>query len=502
MTTVFEAVTTPISDTCPCGKSVTYDPAFAALKSEMNQLGGIDADRVVSLATDILTSQSKDLRVLAYLAWALLRAERWLDLADLFTGAVELFERFPETLFPERPRARVQAVRYLSEQRFTDTLSAVTPVETDRAHVTRIIEALRGLAPLLEKHLPEAPFPSTLLTQAETWDKALAASSAPAPARPDTHGSVAPALPPKQTPATALATARSAASYLSTDQPDNPLGYRLMRVARWDPLRAAPAAVDGRIRLEGPTQEQREACARMAEAGDYRNALAQYEQLFSGKANHLWLDLQKYAADAARAGGESYAMVADAIESETAALLGRVPELLELCFSDGTPLASAETRTWLENLSTGCAESTHADEMPSSGKDRDCRSEEQAVSELIASGRTTEALNLLRRAVHSSADEQENFRRKVLMGRVLLKAGKPEVAAAVLESLSAAIDRHSLERWAPQLAADALAELHHAYVAVQKRTPSGAAQRVTDKRLAALAAVSRIDPARACALHV
>ncbi len=510
MSELLDIIIRPLAGDSPCGENVSYDADFDLLKREINKLSGIDCAVIDSTARRILTEKSKDLRVLCFLAYACVRGERWSELADVFEGMTRLVAAHFDTLHPQRPRARHMALRWLGEQRFTDVLEQQKPPESAFEHVERLVNALESLKPMLEQGFPEgAPFPSELHSRACTWRTACTPAPSPAPpAAPAASGGPHAAAPAQQeqsqTPSQAQAAVRQAALFLIEKEPTRSGGYRLLRAARWDQLRALPPSDGGKTKLQAPPEQMRASLCTLLGDEDWATLLGRSEQAFAGKANHLWLDLQRFSHTAClRLGGE-YTAVAEAVAVETAILLRRVPELPSLAFSDGVPLCDPATVDWIESTvmrALGAPDDTQggrADTEQSSAFD----TERRAVNELIGAGKAQDALALLQRAIRASSDEQLNFRRKVLIGTTLLHVKKAQVAVAVLETLAKAIDYYHLEHWAPDLAGDALVELFRAYGMARKELPPAAQSSASDRRPEVLAALSRLDPVRACSLKI
>jgi type VI secretion system protein VasJ len=503
-TSLLDIIVTPLAGAHPFGASVSHDADFDALKAEVGKLGGIDCDVIESAATRILSAKSKDLRALAFLGFACLRQEKWAELADVFDGLHRLAADSFGSLHPERPRARELALRWLSEQRFLDALSERQPQPGDYEHVARLLANLEKLRTVLEQHFPgETPFPSALHKAALGWEKACrpAASEQPAHASPAASTPQSPAQP-MDTPKQAQLTARKAALYLIASEPTRPMGYRLLRASRWDLLDKLPPAHEGRTQLEGPAEPLRSSFGGLTAGGQWKPLLDKCEQAFATGSNHLWLDLQRQVVTACERLGEPYRAVAEAVMRETALLIQRLPGIADLSFADGTHFADDATRQWLASavapmLPSGAASMLSLSPEAESSLDRESR---QATA-LAAAGQTEQALELLHAAICSSSSRQDNFRRTMLMGRLLVQAGRVEVALPLLESLGDTIDTHHLDAWDPGLAVEALSELLAAYAHARALKGQPLPASLSEKHSAVLSRISRIDPRKAYQLH-
>lgn len=108
-----EAILPPIPGANPSGKSLAYEPAYDDLREarrvEDATLQGdwqrkpktADWERVIDLGTELLTRESKDLQIAAWVVEALARRFGFAGLRDGFLLLRELQERFWETCYPE-----------------------------------------------------------------------------------------------------------------------------------------------------------------------------------------------------------------------------------------------------------------------------------------------------------------------------------------------------------------------------------------------------------------
>ena len=436
----------PLEGENPFGANVNYDPDFDALKSEMGKVGNVDYELVETAAKKILAEKSKDIRALSFLGLALLRKEDWESFADVFEALSRLSIESYDSLFPERPRARQNALRWLSEPKFVDTLAEKKPTEADYEHVSRLVESLTKLRPVLDEKFPEgAPFPSALFKEAQKWEKACKPKPKEEPASAQGAGQVgqAPAQGAMTTPKDGQTAARKAALFLIEKEPQKPMGYRLLRASRWDLLEQAPPAQDGKTQLVAPNEQQQAYFQKLVGDKDWQTALQKTEQAFTAGANHLWLDLQRVAAAAAKGLGEGWTGVHEAIVMETAMLIRRVPDIAGLSFTNGTPFCDEATKDWLEQevkavLSSG--EQGGGKKEPAGADSDGVARERKQVNELLAAGKVEQALEILQTAMNGSNNERENFIRSILISNLLLKGKQPDIAVSFLESLNVKIE--------------------------------------------------------------
>jgi len=167
----------------PFGSDVNHDVDYEALKFEMGKLGDIDVKTVESLSVKILTEKSKDVRALSFLAYAMLRMGDHGRLADVFCALADYCQDCYDDIFPRRDGAKLSALRWLSEARFTSACPKVDASAQDAEHVARLLGALLKLKGALEKRFSSvgAPFPLLLYKRALEWESSIKSARETAP---------------------------------------------------------------------------------------------------------------------------------------------------------------------------------------------------------------------------------------------------------------------------------------------------------------------------------
>jgi type VI secretion system protein VasJ len=503
----------PIPGDNPFGDNVNYDTDFEFVKSEIGKLGGVDWEAIESASRTILKEKSKDVRVFAFLSFVYLRDENWEAFADVFDGLSQLAGKDYDNLFPDRPRARQMAFKWLSEARYNDTLEEKKPVQSDHEHIERLAEKLAALKQLLEEKFPDAsPFPSRILSAAQKWRKSTEPKAAPQAASANvTAASSASAPSPAggaavgqmDTPKQAQTEGRKIAQFLIEQEPKKPMGYRLLRSLRWDLLEKAPPANGSQTQLPPPQPAQRTYFQNLVGKADWATALPAAEKAFSGGANHFWLDLQRIAATAAKQLGGEYRSVHEIICLETALLLKRIPGLTELSYSDGSSFCDAATRDWISDEAAGMLGSGDSGAASRKGGSVDAVEEEKKLANgLIASGKIDQALDLLQQSINASGSQRDNFRRKVFLSSLLFSAKRFDIACAILESLDETIQMYGLEKWDAALAVEAWEQQVKTYKALSANKPPNIQQPLLERLNSILQKLSRTDPKAAFKITV
>jgi type VI secretion system protein VasJ len=245
------------------------------------------------------------------------------------------------------------------------------------------------------------------------------------------------------------------AGALRAADPRDAEAYRLARVGHWMTLREPPQADAGRTRIAAPER----ACARLAQLHRDRRwpaLLDAAEAAFD--ETPLLLDAQHMSATALAHLGAGYAGAHRAVCHETRGLVERFPDLAALAFRDGTALASADTRAWLDALHAPPAGDVATGERTGAGA---------AVIDagLLADARQRAVQGDLRGALAVLDAAQVRCERprdratiRLEAARLCRHAGRADVAAALLAGLDDEMSRHSAAQWEPELLAEVLAE--------------------------------------------
>lgn len=519
-------ITTPLAGDNPFGTNVNYDGDFDTVKNEVGKLGGNNFDLIEEISLKLLKERSKDIRILSFLSMVYLRKENWEGFCDVFDGMATLFEQNYDAVFPDRERAKQMALKWLAEERYNDLLKSKKPTENDYDHLVRLIAGLNKMKPVLEQKFPEgSPFPSNIFQTAQLWEKSCKPKPKveTAPAQPQAQqpqaaasqstDSAPPAATavvvtaavggnePMDTPKQAQAIVKKGAQFIIEKEPLKPMGYRLMRALRWDLLEKAPPSDGGKTQLNGPPPQQRTYFANLLSQNDWKTALDKAEAVFSGGANHLWLDLQRIICSACKALGAQYSPIYNAVLAETAFLIRRIPELVNLQFSDGTPFCDSVTRDWISSDVSAAGASGGGSGGDAAGKDEALSKELSEANTLAAAGKIEDAMGMLQNGIRNSSGGRSNFLRSAAIGDLLMRAKQPDLAVAVLETLDEKIEEYNLVQWDLAIAVDTWSSLVQAYKAAKQNKQPNAIATLHEKQNTILKKISLVDPGKACQLN-
>jgi len=290
--------------------------------------------------------------------------------------------------------------------------------------------------------------------------------------------------------------------FLIEKEPEKPLGYRLLRSLRWDIIEKAPVAEGGKTKIEALPAERKTYLLGLLSKGDWKQTLATAEKTFSSGPTQYWLDLQRISAVSCKNLGAPYESAYNAICSETALFLKRVPEIPDLCYSDGSPFCDGITREWLASDVAAAAAGGKSSGGASSVQDDSIAGEKKEINELASSGKIEAAIQILQKKINDSGSERINFKRSIMLCNLLISAKHAEIAVSILESLNEKIDRYNLHKWEPELAIETWRLLLTTYGAIGSTLQPNKQVAIQEKQNSILNKISCIDPISALKLKI
>jgi len=235
------------------------------------------------------------------------------------------------------------------------------------------------------------------------------------------------------------------AGRMQTAAPEEPIGYRLARMAQFHGKELPRHDDSKQTFFPAPATELSDALKRMAGKSAWQPLLAKVESLFLER----WylLDLQYYAGLAAVGlGAEELRAI---IEGEAARLEERLPALKELRFNDGTPFATPQTRDWLQ-LAVKRAQAGGGGAI-----------EEDPAKLLLSrlrklgSDHFAEAMVVAQAGINGAPDRFTAFRMRCEIANFCIEAEQYFWADSLARSMIAQLEQHDLAYWVPAAAAEA-----------------------------------------------
>jgi type VI secretion system protein ImpA len=280
-----------------------------------------------------------------------------------------------------------------------------------------------------------------------------------------------------------------AAAFLRRREPQSPAAYLMLRGLRWGELRAAIEQADP-TKLEAPPTELRRHLKKLLLDKKYEELLDAAENAMALPCGRAWLDMQRFVVEACEALGSGYESIARAIKSALKALVTDIPQLLDATLMDETPVANAETRTWLVSLSQAPAATPSSDGAVAKASSNGLATDAYvSAMQALRDGQERKAFEILQQDIGRRRSGRERFRRRMQLVELCASTNKPNVAQPILDDLAAAIENHKLDDWEdPGMVASALATLMKMSVKIQN---DKAAQQKLFER------ICRLDPAQA-----
>lgn len=352
-----EKLTAPLPEDKIRARINDDNPHWEFIDGEMVKLGALshgtlDLAQIQQRILTLLSSESKDFRLVAHLLRTLQHAGQPQDVILALQLLCAWVREYWQPAWPDNALMKRRLAQQVMK-RFS-TAANIFIERADHEQRQAVLGELAHLAQLWQAAEKD------LAKEADALGVVYRRQPERAPEEPAGPGSTAPAQPAtlslSAAPAPAVdvddsgekawrQTQLRMAEILCQRQPDNPLGYRLRRNAVWQGINSAPQAqADGRTPLAAFSSD------RMAEylagaANPDRTLWEQVEQ--SLVLAPYWFEGHRISAGIAQTLG--YERVAEAIREELRLFLLRLPPLNDLSFNDRTPFLSAAAQDWLKD---------------------------------------------------------------------------------------------------------------------------------------------------------
>ena len=475
---------TPIEEGNPTGTDVRYEPEFESLQAEIDKLtspsasGGLDWNKVVNISAEILEKKAKDILVASYLAVGLLHTKQMEGFSVGLQVFADLLENFWDNLFPpkKRLRGRLAAIEWWIERTEQAMEKFGTPAITPDLH-EQMTANLQKIESSLNENLSEPPSISRIARYLEdikpkeeaTPEKAPPPRPEPSPTRQEESPKAQPSLEvpqeltslddAKKQMGFALQKLRQAVAFYWENNPSMPEPYRWRRAAVWWQVKDLPPSVEGKTKVPPPPGQIRNILEKLREELNWDGLLKACEARASEFI--FWLDLHCWSAEAMSYLGEAYEKAKEALCAETAYFVHRLSGIEDLCFSDGTPFASDETRRWLKEIALGkgegLPEAVEATPSRQGGEAEEEMAEEIKKAQTLAKKKKiVDAVKLLQDHMNQSSTAKEKMLWRLALCQILMTGKKAFLAIPHLEEIVRDIDTYRVEQWDPEVALRAL----------------------------------------------
>lgn len=460
------------------GEDVRFSSEYEALESElakaqsMHESGQIDWLKVREISESLLRTQSKDLRVGAWLTWSLYQRESFQGLLAGLGFLHYLCEHHWTDIHPYKARTRSAAISWLVP-RLEQVLNENIAIKEQLPLFRRLVEHLEGLDAACTQHLgddaplllpisrrlkgmvqraadnqPEPGVVGTAVAQVKQAATQLFAVGAPIDNEKDAHK----ALRAQQD------SARPLCAWWLKQKATDWRALRLNRTLLWLPIDAVPERNAEHITaLRGlPADKLKSYQDRYKEAA-YADLIVEVEASLA--KTPFWFDGQRMVWECLQGLNADQAM--REVEIHFALLIQRLPGIIELRFHDGAPFADPATRAWINanvmpHLQTASAprkvEVSHAQPAWELAL-------EEALPVLRKDGLKV-AVQILKQGLQNAQGGRARFFWQFALARLCFLAKKYELAKTQLETLDQTLQDSGLHDWEPDLALEVLHLLH------------------------------------------
>jgi len=473
-----ELAKTSISEEGFSGEDVRFSSEYEGLESElskaqsMHESGQIDWLKICENSETLLRTQSKDLRVCAWLTWGLYQRESFQGLLAGLGLVQHLCENHWAEIHPGKARTRAAALSWLVP-RLEQVLNENIPIKEQLPLFRRLLEHLEGLDAACTEHLgDDAPLllpicrrlknmvqraadnqPEPGLVGAAVAQVKLAATQLFTPGVPiDNEKEAHKALRAQQENARPLCT------WWLKQKATDVRGLRLNRTLLWLPIDAIPERNNDQISaLRGLPVDKLKAYQDRYDQAQYADLIVELEASLT-KAP-FWFDGQRMVWECLQELNAEMAM--REVETHFALFMQRLPGIIELRFHDGTPFADPATRAWISANVTPHLQTSNAPrkvEVANSQLAWELALEE-ALPILRKDGLKA-AVQILKQGLHSAHGGRVRFFWQFALARLCFAAKKYELAKTQLEALDQTLHDSGLQTWEPDLVLEVLNLLH------------------------------------------
>lgn len=509
-----------------------FDSLEAELaKQESLSAETVNWDVVATLSAQIIQGSSKDLLVGSYLCYALLIKDGYQGLSVGLTILNDMVSIHWEGLFPpaKRMRARQTAITWLSEKAGAYVLTLI-PGSNESESVIEAAGMLKQLdGTLVEKMGDQAPMLSDLsrplkgyrqsalaelesvqqapepvagaIAEASATEPAVQLSNLVAESARESEASPlaatdqtlnvanAPQSAAKQKSKTApppdvgllesdadskkilrqlQSTARDVAGFWISQKLSDARPYRIARMAVFMTIERAPPDNSGVTQVNPPTPERLKFFEAQSVKGESISLIPELEKTLA--RSPYWFDGQFMVVKSLRSSGAEYEEAVQAVIRELGNFISRLPEVVNLSFSNKLPFANDQTRMWLEAEVLGQGSggsSNNVDEDESNSGELWARTLLDA-KKLAAAGDIDKALVMLSEGMSSAGQLREQVYWRCAIADLMLHTGKSDVAVSLLEQASLQVKTMRIPEWEPQLLAKIYTLLFQSYQKQQK----------------------------------
>lgn len=426
------------------GEDPRYGDNFSAVKAEIDRLSDIDYSKVKELCEQILSEESKDLRVAGYYLLAKLFTEGMRGFIEGVNFYVELLAQYGDRCHPQREMARLQAISWLNNDKFTAFAKGIEiDNEQDRHDVVTLKKLLDSLNEQISANFNDS---TAVLKNLNSWIKKNSPKEiSQVTSIPEgSKDKLSLAVSDKKEISSDLEFTRTVDELLSyiKKQEDIQRLVAVTRAIKWSST-VLPPDENGVTKIPPP----RDAVISEVEAVNASDVtdkkLFVFESYFMESGCSYWFDLQRLEHELALSAGRKD--LANLIKAQLHQYIDRHPKILRLSFSDGKPFANELTRLWVTK-DIKVTKSTDV-EMSVTSTLQSCIDSVTEQGPVLGLAKSIEMLSKI-----EVKDSSESFQVELAMLDLCLNAGRSDIALPLAEKLESQVERYKLFEWDKQKA--------------------------------------------------
>lgn len=460
------------------GEDVRFSSEYEALENElskaqsMHESGQIDWLKVRENSESLLRSQSKDLRVGAWLTWGLYQRESFQGLSAGLGFLRHLCEHHWADVHPSKARTRSAAISWIVP-RLEQVLNENIAIKEQLPLFRQLVEHLEGLDAVFTQHLgddaplllpmsrrlkgmvqratdkqPEPGVVSTTAAQVKHCATQLFSQGTPI----DNEKEAQKVLRAQQD------NARPLCAWWLKQKATDLRALRLNRTLLWLPIDGVPERnVEHITALRGlPVDKLRSYQDRYDQAA-YADLIVEVEASLARAP--FWFDGQRLIWECLRALNADQAM--REVEIHFSLLIQRLPGIIELRFHDGVPFADTSTRAWITtNVMPHLKAPGAARKVEVSHTQPAWELALEEVLPVLRKEGLKAAVQILKHGLLHAQGGRVRFFWQFALARLCFEARKYELAKTQLETLDHTLLDSGLHAWEPDLALEVLHLLH------------------------------------------
>ncbi|WP_194437812.1 type VI secretion system protein TssA [Vibrio fluminensis] len=458
MTQYPQCIAKPISTEQPVGIKLEDDPQFDFIEDQMMKVGSlshgsIEWEKVEQECIKLLSTQSKDIRLLGYLLQCLHFQPTTYKTTISFKVMEQFLRLYWQDSYPvPGPRGKGPRGKFFNQiaQRFHLLIEKFDFERLDDEESKTLLEVSEAWQDALDEQELQSEFVDLVVRRIKTEVSAIQQRQKAVEVKTQQSQN-------EQTPVSQSVESRpdmtidnssdksskqtllKVAEFLSEQENGRALAIRLRRYAVWGAIHSLPDhKSDGETMLRGMQADR---------VKDYQDLMRHPDVSLWLKVEQsltlapFWFDGQLMSYAIAKELGE--VSWCQAIVDETQTFLTRMPSLLELKFKGGDPFVSEQVKDWLKT----CVPSTST--KTSAGNDWDeVRKDAQVIAE--ESG-IEPALIMLNQGLDSSSEPRDQFYWRLITAD-LLRSNKLEAMATLqYQTLDKQVKSLSVPEWEPSL---------------------------------------------------